>query len=117
MLNRRDKDKGHASFWSPALPVAVSELCDTLQCALAERESDADFKGYVASIIDEPRGAPDGWFELAFNDRDGRACVVYADEIRDKAGDLRVATTPPVWVTAGDPLHAAEVMFRKLLED
>lgn len=117
MLNRQEKGEGDSSFWSPALPVAVSDLCEPLQCALAERENGVDFRAYVASIIDEPRGVPDGWFELAFNDYEGRACVVYADEVRDKAGDVRVATTAPTWVAACDPLHAAEVMFRKLLRD
>ena len=105
------------SFWSPAVPVAVSDLCDALQGELAACGDRRGYRAFVTAIVDEPAIEPNGWFEVAFDDSGQRACVVYADSIRCERGGSTLATTAPRWFSAQNPVDASEAMFRALLDE
>lgn len=104
------------SFWSPAVPVAFSQLSQALQGELSNCAGPG-YRAFVTTIVDDPPIEPNGWFEVAFDGSGQRACVVYADRIRGESGGSKLATTAPRWFSARDPLDASEAMFRAMLDE
>lgn len=105
-------------FWSPPITVDQAELNPAILRQIETCADARDFRAYHIQVFADRVGPPEAMFEIAFNDRTGRACAIYAAicEPDISSGQKSRVSTDPIWVTAATPRSAIDVFFQALVE-
>jgi len=110
-IDADEDDQG--TYWTPAVPMMISEAHPNLIAQLPPRLGSPRIRLMAASAYDMASCGPIGYFEVALDPDNGRACGVFRTMFENE--DL---TSKPVWFPCeNDAELAVEKVFRIVQTD